>query len=349
MAPYLIHRIGERYYGVYLFLASISGVLGVLNLGLGEATLRYVAYYHARDDSEGVNRVIGATLFVYGIMGVVAATVLFVFASLIGGLLGESSVDNDLIAVLVWVTGLGFLVRFLVGAFLSLPQAVLRYDVYARIILGESIVRTVGQILVICAGYGLVGLILCDVAVGTLLLLTTAIMAAYIVPDFRLWRLPSGRGLREVFGYGVFAFLSQIFGLVWQYADRLLLGAFIGASAIAFFAVPQELAMRFLGLVGAAGAVLFPKFSRTDDKQFIKTIYLQSTSALLSLTLLLFVPLAALFPDFIRLWVSPAFAKESGHIAVLIASSCLIRGRSSPMRDYSAESESRSTTWSSLP
>jgi O-antigen/teichoic acid export membrane protein len=326
MAPFLIHRIGEAHYGVYLFLASISGMLGVLNLGLGEATLRYVAYHDARGDNEGVNRVIGATLFVYVIMGIIAAAVLFVFAPLVGGLLGESPVDNNVITMLVRVTSLGFLVRFLAGVFLSLPQAVLRYDLYARLVLSESIVRTIGQILVILAGCGLAGLIIWNVAVGVLLLLATVFMARHIVPGLRLWQLPSGRGLKEVFGYGVFAFLSQILGLVWQYADRLLLGAFIGASAIAFFAVPQELAMRFLGLVAAAGAVLFPKFSRTDDRQSVRTLYLQSTSALLSLTLMLFVPLAVLFPDFIRLWVSPAFAKESGHIAVLIASSCLIRG-----------------------
>jgi O-antigen/teichoic acid export membrane protein len=326
MAPFLIHRIGHAHYGVYLFLSSLSGMLGVLNLGLGEATLRYVAYYHGRGDNEGINRVLGATLFIYAIMGTAAAAALFFFAPQVGRLLRESAADQGLVVMLVQITSLGFLLRFMAGAFLAVPQAALRYDLYARVILGESVVRTIGQVLVVLAGWGIMGLILWSAAAGLFLLAATVLLVKYLIPDLSLWQMPSRQGFREVFGYGVFAFLSQLLGLVWQYADRLLLGAFVGASAIAFFAVPQELAMRFLGLAAAAGAVLFPKFSRTEDMKRIKVLYVQSTSALLFLTVMLFVPLAVLFPDFIRLWVSTGFAEESRHVAVIIAASCIIRG-----------------------
>jgi len=43
------------------FFGTISGMLGLANLGLGEATLRYVAHYAAQEDLTGINRVLRAT------------------------------------------------------------------------------------------------------------------------------------------------------------------------------------------------------------------------------------------------------------------------------------------------
>ena len=80
LAPFLIHRIGEIYYGLFILLASISGLLGIINLGLGEATLRFVSYYYSEKDYSGINRVFGATLAVYAIMGSLTSFGLFLGA-----------------------------------------------------------------------------------------------------------------------------------------------------------------------------------------------------------------------------------------------------------------------------
>src|SRR5687767_9037049 len=62
LTPLLIHSLGTANYGVLLLIWSVTGVMGIASCGLGEATLRYVAHYHADGDMAGVNRVFRSTL-----------------------------------------------------------------------------------------------------------------------------------------------------------------------------------------------------------------------------------------------------------------------------------------------
>jgi hypothetical protein len=46
IAPLLIRNMGAAQYGILLLVWSVTGILGVLQFGFGEATFRYVAYYY---------------------------------------------------------------------------------------------------------------------------------------------------------------------------------------------------------------------------------------------------------------------------------------------------------------
>jgi O-antigen/teichoic acid export membrane protein len=132
--------------------------------------------------------------------------------------------------------------------------------------------------------------------------------------------------LREVFSYGVFATVTQMLGTVWREADRLLLGTLVSTSAVAYLTVPKNLAFRGMGALTNAGGVLFPRFSGTDDPQVQRRLFLDATWSLLVATILLFVPLAVLMPDLLRLWIDAEFARESAGIGQVIAASCIVRG-----------------------
>ncbi len=48
--------MGPAQYGILLLVWSVTGILGVLQFGFGEATLRYVAYHYGEGNISGVNR-----------------------------------------------------------------------------------------------------------------------------------------------------------------------------------------------------------------------------------------------------------------------------------------------------
>ena len=326
MAPFLIHRIGEAHYGLYLLLASITGMLGVVDLGLGEATLRYAAHYYGRGDSSGINRAVSATLSVYGVMATLAAVGLFFGVGWVISWFKLSPEQHSLVFLLLRIAAVTFWLRFLAGPFFAVPQALLRYDVSARLRVAESVVRAAGHVAVVLWGAGILGMIVWNLVVAIGFLFASVAAAKWLVPSLRLFVLPTKRGLQEVFGYGLFAFVGNLVGLAWRYADRMLLGAFLGTAAVAYFAVPQEIALRLLGLAAAGGAVLLPKFSNVKRRSVLRRIYLQSSSVLLSFTIVVFVPLAVLMEDFLHLWVSGDFAAQSGLVATIVAASCLVRG-----------------------
>lgn len=327
LAPYLIHHLGVENYGVYLFLATISGMLGLANLGLGEATLRYVAYYASRKDIVGINKVFRATFFVTLVSGSIAATTTIATASWIINSLNFLHLEARFGVYLLQLTAIGFLIRFVAGTFISIPQALLRYDIYCQIVIAESVLRAVGCVVVVFVGADLEGLMFLNLLLSLFFLAAALITSKRLIAGLVFWGLPSRQAIREVFGYGIYAFASQLVGIGWQYADRILLGVFVSASAIAYFSVPQDLVMRLLTLIAAApAAALMPKFAGITDRDRLRELYMQSTSLFLCLTIIVFVPLAVFVKDFLNLWVSPDFAQQSGLIALLFCASSIIRG-----------------------
>jgi O-antigen/teichoic acid export membrane protein len=326
LSPFLIRRIGTDAYGLYLLLLSLTGILGVLNLGLGEATLRYAAFFHARADIAGVNRVLGATLAIYLIMGAAGAATLLAGAHFLSALFRIPEHDRHLSILLIRLTALSFAVRLVAAPHGAIPQAAMRFDVASVLALAETVLRALGSVVAVWIGYGLVGLVAWGALLSALVLVANVAVATTLVSGVRVWPGVSREGLREVFGYGVFVLAGQLFGLAWQYADRVILGAFVGTGAVALFAVPHELVFRVLALAGAGAAVLMPRFAGTQSEGDMTSLYLRSTAVFISLSVTLFVPFTVLVRDFLRLWISPDFAASAGPVAMLIAGSCLVRG-----------------------
>ena len=78
--PFLIRRFGLTDYGVYLLAGSVSVYLGLLDFGVGTTVMKYVAEYRAKNEAEKLGRLVSNALFYYSIVGVFAATVLFLFS-----------------------------------------------------------------------------------------------------------------------------------------------------------------------------------------------------------------------------------------------------------------------------
>jgi O-antigen/teichoic acid export membrane protein len=181
-------------------------------------------------------------------------------------------------------------------------------------------------VFLILQGYGIIALVNVGIAANIVTLLLNIKAAKQLVPALEFTPIPSKRGLQEVFGYGLYSFLSQIFGIAFSYSDRLLIGIFIGSASVGYLTVPQDLAFRALSLVVQGGSVLFPKFSTIEDPAERVRLYLSATWSMLFFSTIVFVPLTVFIADFIALWVSKEFAAQSSIVGQLIAFSSIIRG-----------------------
>lgn len=330
LTPFLITRLGETHYGVYILLASVSGIFGMMNLGLGEASLRFVAYYYGRRDVAGMNRVFQATLFVYLIMAAVGAATLVFSAHLIVPIFELSPVDEAMAVALARWTSLAFASGMIAGSFGAIPQALQRFDVFAKVTMAGSFFRVAGFVPLLLLGYGLWGVVLWNLVTSVFLLLIDVIVARRLMPKLQVFALPTRSALHEVFGYGVYSFLTQLVGMVWQYADRLLVGVFAGVQSVTWLSVPKDVAMKGLMISGSAGNILMPRFSGLSDLEQTRRLFARSTSALLCLTIVIFGPFTVVMYDFLSLWISPELARRGAFVGQLVAVSSMARGAFQP-------------------
>src|SRR5437764_9256625 len=62
VAPLLIRHLGEARYGLWILIGSLTGYFTLLDLGVGAAVGRNVAYRRAKGDAEGALAILSTAL-----------------------------------------------------------------------------------------------------------------------------------------------------------------------------------------------------------------------------------------------------------------------------------------------
>jgi O-antigen/teichoic acid export membrane protein len=134
--------------------------------------------------------------------------------------------------------------------------------------------------------------------------------------------------LRPLLQMGGWLSVSNVISPLMSYIDRFVLGLLASASAVAYYATPQELILRLGIIPTAVAAVLFPLFSAkaqsedsaSDLSDHVKRYSLVILAMMLPLTLILFFGAHPI----LSLWISPDFAdKASGALQIMsVAALC---------------------------
>jgi O-antigen/teichoic acid export membrane protein len=319
LTPLMIHHLGVPQYGILLLIWSFTGMLGLVNLGLGEATLRYVAYHIGDGDLSGVNRVFGSTISFYTVICIAVSVILFSFAPVFVAFLNIPAEEHHLVGWLLRLSALAFSLGLFTRAFESIPMAFQRYDISSKINIGQSVVRSTGYVLLIISNFGILHLVLWDVVTcfGTLFVDVAVIRRLY--PGIRLFPSFSFRGLREIVGYSVYSFLGFVFYTMFRESGKLVLARYLGSSPVAYLGTPDNVSQRVHSLVVNGSETLLPRFSANRDPGGARALFLSGTWGALVFSIVIFIPIIVMMPDFLSLWINPKFSMESAAVGQLMA------------------------------
>jgi O-antigen/teichoic acid export membrane protein len=330
VTPIVVNGLGADAYGVLALVAVTLGLFGLLDLGIGGAAIRAIAQHHENDDLEGAGRVVGTVVTAYLVIGIVGgaaivvATPFFVTTFL--------AIPRDLqpaAAVVFVLSGIGFPVSLIVGAFASIPKAVQRFDRSTRV---AVVFSTIGPIMT--AVFVLAGLGIPAIAAGGLAMNLAALVVYYRVGHGLIGgvRIPLGidRALfRELATFGGWFLVASVGVTMLYQVDKLLIGALLGVAAVTYYVVPGNLANRIQGFLGAATQVVFPASSAlltSGRHDALARLYRDGTRLTFLLAMTLGVPMAIFARHFLLHWLGPDFAERSTTVMVLLVGTYVLLG-----------------------
>ena len=318
-APIIIRGIGTDNYGLYGIILMIGGFVALQDMGLGEATLMYVAKYYSRNDLEGINRVLGATLSVYCLTGAIGCAIIEIFAAQIVSIFKVAPENIPVAIISLRIAGISFLLTTFCGALQKIPEATQRYDISSKLQMCMTVLRFGSAIILVKLGAGVVGLACVLAGSAIVNIIVYFIIAHHLIPGVHCFPHLKKEGLKEVFSYGIFSFINQLISNISLYMDRFILGVFFSVADVAYLTAPKDLLMKAQGVSSAASRALFPRFSSMEEGPEMQRLYSFSLWALTSFSIILFIPTAIVMPIFLSLWISPEFAKHSAPVAQLMA------------------------------
>ncbi len=323
LTPVIIGAIGQEAYGAWAFIISLTTILRLLDFGITPTVVRFTAFHRGRGPAaaDEIGALASASLTVYLLVGMVSVAAGLVLAWFLPSMLALSP---DLerpaqVATVIAVLTLG--TQAPLGLFGSLLKGAQRFDILNTGAL-VSIIAYAALIVVVLTRQATLPVLATIALVATLIrLLYPLYFVRRELPELRLSRALVSRGeVRSLLGFSWFAFLGHAAGKVVYSADLILIGAILGAKAVALYAVASRLFGLASGVASTGTELLLPLQSELEgraehDRQ--RGFVLSGIRASMCVALLLSVPLFVLPSWILTAWLGGGFEESVVPLALL--------------------------------
>lgn len=311
LIPFIISHTGKEIYGAYILVLTFTGYLGLLDFGVGAATVRYIAEYTGKNDGKKISEIVSASLSFFMIIGLLAAALLFIFSFHFDAIFKVDAYNRIIIKKLFWIAAAGSLFVWPARTFDFALQGLQRYDRFAANNICFTVLTGLSAYFIFTNNLG----ILWYLSVSSVLAILKYLSAYFLIDKDLLkqhLKFPyfNKEVFRLIFGFSFFLFLNSLSGILVYNLDSIIVGVFVSVSAVAVYSVGYSLQQGFRMLNSLIGGPLFPAYAQMEGQaqyERQKTLLFIGTKFMA----IIFVPMVIItiiFSDlFIRGWMGEGF------------------------------------------
>jgi O-antigen/teichoic acid export membrane protein len=318
--PYVVRGLGDSPAGIWLLLSSVTGYMGLLELGIVPSLTQIVASSLATGDRERVNRSASTALAILILISIVPL-VGTLFVPLLVGIL---AIPADLQAQTRWVFSIaivGFALRMPLAAFQALLLGTQRQDRCNQLWILIGISKGVAAIVVISSGAGLVALVTAEALIH---LIAGVFQWRWIhgeLPYLRLsWRLANREDARKVITFGGMLLVLTVSSLLIEQTDRFVVAAFLPVAMVTYYSAGWKvyvLAFQITTTLVQAVSPMAADLHGRGDSQAVRDLFLRMTKYSVAIAWPLVFALALCSTFILRVWMGQRYVSASVVVVIL--------------------------------
>lgn len=311
--PFMLRMMGKSEYGLYSIAASIVAYLTILDLGFGNAIVRYTAKYRAEGKQEEQYRMFGMFFLLYcgiGIITLVAGGVLYLNA--------ENIFDVSMTAVELqrtkWILVLmvvNLAITFPFSLFGSIITAYEQFVFQKVVAIVRIVLNTATMVVLLTMGYRAVAM----VVVATIFNVVTLGMNFWYCKHYLKIKLKFAKFqwgfLKEVSVYSFWIFLNVIMDRIYWSTGQFVLGAYVGTAVVAVYAVAIQLQQMYMSFSTAISGVFLPKVTamavKDSDGKAISDLFIKTGRIQYCIMALVLTGFFLFGRQFIHLWAGEGY------------------------------------------
>jgi O-antigen/teichoic acid export membrane protein len=329
LAPYIVHKLGNYYYGVWAIVMQFTGYLYLIDFGVRDSVIKYTSRFSAKKLEGKINETVTSALLLYSVIVLFGLILVTIFAFTFQHVFEIEIESVNEVRAVVFLSGLTIALSFIFNVFSGVLIGLQKYyicNVYMIII---SFIRLFFIVLLLDAGYGIIAL--SGIQLGNGLLTGLMVLA---VTYFTLKR--SGHLLklkirskarfylivRKLLNYSYVVFINNIAGKIIFTTDAIVIGIFLNATSVTFYAIAGNLIEYLKQLMIASSSIFNPLSSHMDalgDREKIQDIIDQGIRFSFFVGLPILITYIILGSAFIGLWMGEQFIEKSGIVLIILS------------------------------
>jgi len=322
LSPFILHRLGDTAYGIWVLIFSVTGYYGLFDLGIRSSVIRYVSTYSATGDQEGLAKLINTSLATYTAIGAIAMVITLVCSVYVERLF---RIPPDFLATARWLflmVGSSVAVGFPTGVFGGVLEGLGRFYFVNLTNLISTLLRAALIVLALHRGYGLLTVAL----ITTLLpILGSLVRAAIVVRILSLrygWKYVDRSAFRAMANYSAVSFVLMIATKLRFKTDEIVIGTFLSVTAITYFSIADRLLDYASEVVSSLAQIFVPMSGQSEargDTDRLRKILVAGNRACAFIIFPITAVLIILGKSVIESWVGPRYVAASYPVLLVLA------------------------------
>ncbi len=155
LSPFILHRLGDAAFGIWVLIFSITGYYGLFDLGIRSSLVRYVAKAKANNDIAYASRIVTTSLFAYTCVGTATFLTTVFVSTYVDTFFRVPPEFHSTARWLLLVVGSAVALGFPLGVSGGVLEGLQRFDVMNLTNIAATLLRVALIVLALEHGYGL--------------------------------------------------------------------------------------------------------------------------------------------------------------------------------------------------
>lgn len=329
--PIMINLLGQSEYGLYSLVASVISYLSVLDMGFGNAMIRFVSRSQAKKDKKQENQINGMFIFLYSIIGIVALIIGIVLALNIELIFKSSLTPNELIKCqkLMMILVFTVAISFPLSVFDSYVIANEKFKFIKIMNIIKTIMQPIAILCVLYLGYKSIAMVILTSFFTILFHIINLVycrkeLDMKITIDIKNF---DKKLLKEIAYYSFFIFLNIVVDNLYNNTDQVILGGVSGTIAVSIYAVATKISSMNTTFSTTINGLFLPRITKTleeeNGEKKVSDMFIKVSRIQLYIMALILSAFIVFGKQFLNMWVGQEY-RDAYYIILLLIGPAII-------------------------
>ena len=324
MTPFILTKLGKDEYGIYLAIGALIGTISLLDFGLNNTIVRFVAKYRAEKDKKGEENFLATTMIIYSLISTLVLIIGFIFYKYIDSYFTKMNPEEIRIAKVLFLLLMFNLAISLPGK--SFTGICMGYEAFVfpkAIAIIRYILRSLTFVAVLLLGGRAIGLVIAETVFSISVILVTAFFVfKKLKVRFKLHSFKTSF-VKRILNYSVWIFVFSLVSIFQWKAGHWVLGRISEPGVLTIYGLGITLGTYYGAFSTAISGLFLPRavqmsVSNASSEQLTDMMIKIGRIAFI-LLMYIFIAFAFFGQQFISLWVGKNLSSSDSFNIYLIA------------------------------
>ncbi|WP_109300632.1 lipopolysaccharide biosynthesis protein [Aquimarina sp. AU474] len=324
LTPFILKYLGKNEYGIFITIGALIGTISILDFGLNNTIIRFVAKYRAEKDKEGEENFLATTMIIYMIISLLVLIVGFSFYANIESYFTKLNPEEIEIAKVMFVILIfNLAIRLPGGSFTGICSGYEEFVFPKTLNIIRYVLRSLTVVAVLLYGGRSIALVIVDTVFNVSVIIVTGYFVfRKLKVKFKLHSLKKSF-IKHILKYSVWIFVFSLVGLFQWKAGHWVLGRISPPAVLTIYGIGITLGTYYGAFSTAISGVFLPRATQmsVDNASGEQLTDMMIKIGRLSFIVLMYILIAfALYGNqFVNLWVGDTIGEEGSYQSWVIA------------------------------